>query len=135
MKTFWNQIKFQKDICLTGGLAMLGMYVFGMILHDVLMASDDEAASVFCMGSMLAMITLVMMMFFLAGIHMVQIFNYAVAMGQTRKRTFPMYTLATLVTYLVLEIFMKILHALERWRLHLMFPGLEIEDFMSAATG
>ena len=98
MKALWNQIKFQKDLYLTGVLVMLGMYVFGNVLHDVLAVSDDEVTSVICMGSMMATIALYMMMFFFAGIHMVQIFNYAVAMGQTRKRTFPMYTLATLFT-------------------------------------
>lgn len=130
MKTLWNQIKFQKDLYLTGGLVMLGMYVFGMILHDFLILGDDEVTGVLCMGSMMAMIALSMMMFFFAGIHMVQIFNYAVAMGQTRKRTFPMYLLATFVTYMVLGIFMKGLNILEVLRLRLMFPGLEIENFV-----
>ena len=130
MKTLWNQIKFQKDLYLTGGLVMLGMYVFGMILHDFLVLGDDEVTGVLCIGSMMAMIAFGMMMFFFAGIHMVQTFNYAVAMGQTRKRMFPMYTAATLVTFLVLGIFMKVLNVLEELRLRLMFPGLEIENFM-----
>ena len=130
MKTLWNQIKFQKDLYLTGGLVMLGMYVFGMILHDFLVLGDDEVTGVLCIGSMMAMIAFGMMMFFFAGIHMVQTFNYAVAMGQTRKRMFPMYTAATFVTFLVLGIFMKALNILEELRLRLMFPGLEIENFM-----
>ena len=131
MKTLWNQIKFQKDLYLTGVLVMLGMYVFGNVLHDVLAVSDDEVTSVICMGSMMATIALYMMMFFFAGIHMVQIFNYAVAMGQTRKRTFPMYTLATLLTFLVLGAFLKVLNILEKLRLKLMFPGIKIENFMA----
>ena len=130
MKTLWNQIKFQKDLYVTGGLVMLGMYVFGMILHDVLIVGDDEVTGVLCIGSMMAMIALGMMMFFFAGIHMVQIFNYAVALGQTRKRTFPMYLLATFVTFLVLGVFLKVLNVIEKWRLGLMFPGIEIENFM-----
>ena len=133
MKTLWNQIKFQKDLYLTGGLVMLGMYVFGMILHDLLIVSDDEVTGVLCMGSMMAMIALVMMMFFFAGIHMVQIFNYAVAMGQTRKRMFPMYTFAAFITFLVLAVFVKVLNVLEELRLRLMFPGLEIENFVEPA--
>lgn len=132
MKILWNQIKFQKDLYLTGGLAMLGMYVFGIILHDVFLATGDEVTSVFCMGSMMAMIAFYMMMFFFIGIHMAQIFNYALAMGQTRKRAFPAYSAAAFLTFLILGIFLKILNALEKWRLGLMFPGLEIEDFMTA---
>ena len=130
MKTLWNQIKFQKDLYLTGGLVMLGMYVFGMILHDFLLLGDDEVTGVLCIGSMMAMIALGMMMFFFSGIHMVQIFNYAVAMGRTRKRTFPMYLLATFVTYMVLGIFTTALNILEVLRLRLLFPGLEIENFV-----
>ena len=131
MKTLWNQIKFQKDLYLTGGLVMLGMYVFGMILHDVLVVGDDEVTTVLCMGSMLAMIALGMMMFFFAGIHMVQIFNYALAMGRTRKRAFPAYVFATFLTFLVLGVFLKVLNVLEELRLGVMFPGLEVENFMA----
>ena len=94
MKALWNQIKFQKDLFLMGGAVMLGMFVFGTILHDFLVTGDDEVTSVFCMGTFMATIVMFMMMFFFAGVHMVQIFNYAVAMGQTRKRTFTMYTIA-----------------------------------------
>ena len=134
MKALWTQIKFQKDLMLTGALVMLGMYVFGTILHDVILVSGDEVDSVFCMGSFMALIVLCMMMFFFAGIHMVQIFNYAVAMGQTRKRTFPLYTIATFLTFAVLELILKLMNVLEKWRLGLMFPGLEIEDFLEAVV-
>lgn len=130
MKALWAQMKFQKDLFLTGVLVMLGMFVFGTILHDVILVSEDEVDSVFCMGSFMAMIVMCMMMFFFAGIHMVQIFNYAVAMGQTRKRTFPLYEIATFGTFVALGMLLKIMNALEKWRLELMFPGLEIEGFV-----
>lgn len=133
MKTLWNQIKFQKDLYLLGGLVMLGLYILGMILHDVLIVSDGESASVVCIGSLMAMTGLVMVMFFFAGIHMVQIFNYALAMGQTRKRTYPAYALAVFVTFFVLAVFVKALNVLEAWRLGLMFPGTEVENFVAEA--
>lgn len=112
---------------------MLGMYIFGTILHDVLFVSDGEAASVVCIGSMMAMMGFVMAMFFSAGIHMVQIFNYALAMGQTRKRTYAAYTLAVFLTFFVLTVCVKVLNVLEVWRLGLMFPGREIENFVAGA--
>ena len=130
MKTLWNQIKFQKDLYLTGGLIMLGMYLFGMVLHDFLLTGDDEVTGVICMGSFLAMIAVIAMMLFFVGVHMVQIFHYAVAMGQTRKRIFPAYTIATFFTFLVLEIILKVMNVLEVWRLGIMFPGLDIENFI-----
>ncbi|MDD7642809.1 MAG: hypothetical protein PUK75_10125 [bacterium] len=135
MKALWAQMKFQKDLILTGTLVMLGMFVFGTILHDVILVSGDEVDSVFCMGSFMALIVMCMMMFFFAGIHMVQIFNYAVAMGQTRKRTFPLYTIATFLTFAVLELILKLMNVLEKWRLGRMFPGLEIEDFLEEVIG
>lgn len=135
MKALWAQIKFQKDLILTGTLVMLGMFVFGTVLHDVILVSGDEADSVFCMGSFMALIVMCMMMFFFAGIHMVQTFNYAVAMGQTRKRTFPLYTIATFLTFATLELILKLMNVLEKWRLGLMFPGLEIEDFLEEVIG
>lgn len=104
MKTLWNQIKFQKDLYLLGGLVMLGLYIFGTILHDVIIVSDDGVTSTFCMGSLMAMSGFIMVMFFFAGIHMVQVFNYALAMGQTRKRTYPAYALAVFITFFVLAV-------------------------------
>lgn len=133
MKTLWNQIKFQKDLYLFSGLVMLGMYIFGTILHDVLFASDGEATSVVCIGSFMAMMGFVMAMFFCAGTHMVQICNYALAMGQTRKRTYAAYTLAVFLTFFVLAVCMKALNALEIWRLGLMFPGRKIENLVAGA--
>ena len=130
MKTLWNQIKFQKDLYLTGGLVMLGMYLFGMILHHFLLIGAHEVTSALCMESFMAIIAVITMMLFFVGIHMVQIFNYAVAMGQTRKRTFPAYTIAAFFTVLVLELFLKVLNVLEVWRLGRMFPGLDIENFI-----
>lgn len=130
MKTLWNQIKFQKDLYLIGGLVMLGMYVFGMFLHDLIVGGDDELTGVFCIGSFMGLIALYMMTFFFVGMHMVQIFNYALAMGQTRKRAFPAYTAATFLTFFVLGLFLKVLNILEKWRLGLMFPGLYIENFV-----
>lgn len=134
MKTLWNQIKFQKDLYLTGGLVMLGMYVFGTILHDIIMVAGDEMTSVFYMGSMMAMTGLFMMMFFFAGIHMVTVFNYAVAMGQSRKRFVPAYMMATFLTLFVLGVLLKLLHVLEGARLGLMFPGLIREDITGPVT-
>ena len=78
----------------------------------------------------MGLIALYMMTFFFVGMHMVQIFNYALAMGKTRKQMFPMYTLAAFITFLVLAVFMKVLNILEELRLRLMFPGLEIENFV-----
>ena len=130
MKTLWNQIKFQKDLYLTGGLVMLGMYLFGMILHDFLLMADDEVTGVLCMGSFMAIIEEITMMLFFVGIHIVQIFKYAVAMGQTRKRTFPMYTIAVFGTFFSLSILLKVMNELEKWRLKLMFPGIKIEQFV-----
>ena len=44
-----------------------------------------------------------------------------------------MYLLATFVTFLVLGVFLKVLNVIEKWRLGLMFPGVEIENFMESA--
>lgn len=131
MKTLWNQVKLQKDLYFMGGAVMLGMYIFGTILHDVLFVSDGEATSVVCIGSLMAMMGFVMAMSFFAGTHMVQIFNYALAMGQTRKRTYAAYTLAVFLTFFVLAVCVKVLNVLEVWRLGLMFPRREIENFVA----
>ena len=132
MKALYNQIKFQKDLYVLGGLVVLGMYIFGTILHDILMVSGDEVTSVFYMGSMMAVIGLFLIIFFFSGVHMVINFNYAVSMGQSRKRVIPAYLLATFLTCFVLAIGTKLLYALEGIRLGLMFKGLPQEDIIGA---
>lgn len=132
MKMLWSQMKLQKDYFLFGGLVVIDMYVIGNIVHDVVIAFGDEK-SVFCLGSVMAMIGLVMITFFGAGMQLVQTFHYAVAMGRTRKRMFPVCALAIFCTVLVLAVFLKLLYALEKLRLTLMYPGLKLEDVLSAA--
>lgn len=130
MKALWKQMKFQRDLVLVGALAMIGLFVFGSVLHDILVVSGDEVDSVFCMGSFMATIVVALIMFFFAGTHMAQTFHYAVALGQTRKRTYPMYVIAAFGTFLVLVLLLKLLSVFEIWRLHVMYPGIEIESFV-----
>lgn len=133
MKMLWSYIKLQKDYFLFGVLVVIGTYAIGNILHDAMIVFTDDESSVFCLGSVMAAAALVMMMCSFAGTQIVQAFHYAVAMGRTRKQTFPLCMLDIFLTFFILELLLKMLNALEKLRLGLMYPDWKLEDILSAA--
>lgn len=128
MKALINQIKLQKDICIFGVACMGVLYLFATILFEVMMAVDGDVDEVICIGSMMAMMGIVAALLFGVMSHMVNVFNYAVSLGRTRKSFFPAYAMAVFVSAVVLEAFFVLLHAIERARVGFMYPQARIED-------
>ena len=85
MKALMNQIRLQKEIYLIGFGIMGGLFVFGTILHEIIIMADGAAGEVFCMGSMMSVAGIGAAMLFGVPAHMVNIFNYAISMGRTRR--------------------------------------------------
>lgn len=128
MKALMNQIRLQKDIYLIGFGIIGGLFVLGTILHEIILIADGSAGDVFCMGSMMSVAGIGAAMLFGVPTNMVNVFNYAVSMGRTRRRFFPAYALGIFFAALVLEAAVVLLHAAERARLRLMYPNLGIDD-------
>ncbi|MEY8331873.1 hypothetical protein AALB53_01920 [Lachnospiraceae bacterium 47-T17] len=128
MKALMNQIRLQKEIYLIGFGIMGGLFAFGTILHEIIIMADGAAGEVFCMGSMMSVAGIGAAMLFGVPAHMVNIFNYAISMGRTRRSFFPAYTVGIFFAAMVLETGAVLLHAAERARLRLMYPHLGIDD-------
>ena len=79
----WKQLCLMRDLLLAGVLFLGGLYVVGMVIVVVLMSGAEED-SVFLMGSLMVVRALFYMCFFSAA-QMVTNYNYAIAMGQTRR--------------------------------------------------
>lgn len=128
MKALIDQVKLQKELYIVGSLLTVGAYLFGMILFDLVAASDDGITTVVYVGSLMALIIIIVFVFLALGIHLVAMFNYAVGMGRARKSFLPAYTAAAFFLFLVLGLELKLLHFLEGQKIRLMYPLLNWED-------
>lgn len=128
MKALMDQIKLQREIYIIGTLLMGGLYLFGIILYDIIAATDDELTTAIYLGSIVACGGVLVFVFWAMGMHLVTMFNYAVAMGRTRKGFLPAYMAAAFLSLLALCLEMKLLNFLEGLKLRLMYPMLESED-------
>ena len=117
-----------RELLITGELFMGGMYVAGVVAGTVLMANDESVDSVFLMGTLMMLVALLFSSFFSAA-QMVSNYNYAIAMGQTRRQTLPAYMVATFVIYLIFDLTAVVLHLLDRRLMSAMYPDMPLEDF------
>ena len=78
----WKQFCLMRDLLLAGVLFLGGLYVVGMVIAVVLTGTEED--SVFLMGSLMVVGALFYMCF-LSAAQMVTNYNYAIAMGQTRR--------------------------------------------------
>lgn len=117
---------FQKELCLIGAGMMLAAYAFGMGLLAVLAAWDSETTAVFPLGSIMALIVLMVLCFW-SGALVTTNYNYAIAMGQTRRRTMPAYALALFVFFFGFGAVTFLLYVLEVRLLGAWYPAMRIE--------
>ncbi len=129
MKALIDQIKLQRDIYIIGLCTTGGLFVLGTVLHEIIWRMQEGMETeVVCMGSMMAFVGILVALLFGVMQHIVNVYNYAISLGRTRKNFFPAYTLAVFVSALVVEAMALCLHVLERFRLRVMYPGFRIDD-------
>lgn len=129
MKALIDQIKLQRDIYIIGLCTTGGLFVLGTVLHEIIWRTmEDAETEVVCMGSLLASVGILVALVFGVMQHIVNVYNYAISLGRTRKKFFPAYTLAVFVMALAVEALTVCLHVLERFRLRVMYPGFKIDD-------
>ncbi len=126
MQDVWKQICLMRGLLLSGALFLGGLYVVGMVIVLVMM-SGTEDGSVFLLGSLMVLGALLYMCFFSAA-QMVANYNYAIAMGQTRRQMLPAYMMATWIVYLIFDLAVVIFHWIEKSLLAVIYPGMLQED-------
>lgn len=124
----WKQLCLMRGLLLTGALFLGGLYVVGMVIVLVMMSGTEEDG-VFLLGSLMVLGALFYMCFFSAA-QMVTNYNYAIAMGQTRRQTLPAYMTATWLIYLVFDLAVVILHWIEQRLLMVIYPGMAQDDIV-----
>ncbi len=90
MKKILNGLEYNVIIFMCG--VMLALYVFGMILHDILIGVDisnaEAGITVFPLGTVMAVFSLLIMIYFTGATSMCQRFGLLVSIGATRKEFF-----------------------------------------------
>ena len=123
----WKHLLLLWDLLLTGSVFMGGMYLVGIVISIVFMARIDSNGSIILMGGIMLFGALIYMCFISAA-QMVINYNYAIAMGQTRRQTMPAYLTATFIVYLIFDLLAVVLHGIERWLMSVVCAGLPQED-------
>lgn len=123
-----KQLLLLKDLLLTGVIFMCGMFLLGIVLVTVIMSGTGDH-EIFLLGSTMVLMALLFNCFFSAA-QMVSNYNYAIAMGQTRRQTIPAYMIATFLVYLIYDLVAVLLHLTDRWLMGVIFPELPQADVM-----
>lgn len=132
--------QFSKDIRLhkSGFLALLGFlvgaFLFGMILVAIIMATDDDPGSWFCMGTLMACLVLVAAGLFMTAFGYPQEFMLALSMGRTRKAFMASYYLRLLLQLAAGWLLVLLLHQIELQSYTLMYFRFQNEIFFSFLT-
>lgn len=117
---------FQKELCVVGAGLSLAAYAAGMILHAVLAAWAGEMTTGIPLGSIMVLIALVVLCPW-DGALVLGNYNYALAMGQTRRKMIPAYMLAQLLVFLGFGIAAWLLYLIEQRLLAVWYPAARIE--------
>lgn len=130
MKILVDQMKLRKGLLIGGTAILVGVFIFGVILHDMIQVATD-ADDVFPMGGFLGLMGLAMIALLFVGQDFWQAFNHAVSMSQTRKRIVPAYIISYAVCQVVFVLVLKILIEIERIKLAVMYPTLPYDSDFS----
>ena len=129
--------QFSKDFRLhkNGLFALLGVlvagFLFGAVLVAIIMHTDDDPGSWFCMGTLMACLVLVAVELFTSAFGYPQEFMLALSMGRTRKEFMLSYYLRMLLQLVLGWLLILLLHQIELRGYTLMYYRYQNEIFFS----
>ena len=118
-------------------LILFGMvcaFLFGGLLVTIIMYTDDDPGSWFCMGTLIACLALVAVSLFTAALGYPQEFMLALSMGRTRKDFMLSYYLRTVLQLALGWLLILPLHQIELRSYTLLFPQYQNEIYFGFLT-
>lgn len=106
-------------ICL---LVELGGFLLGVLLVYIIMRTDNEADSWFCLGTVMALVAAVILVLFVGGFGYSGEFQLAIAMGRTRDAFMGSYALRLLLQIGFAYLLALVLYRVELVVYPLLFP-------------
>ena len=131
LQQFCKDLRLHKSSLLISLLILLGGFAFGVILVTIIMLTDEDPGSWFCMGTLLACLALVAVSLFQSAFGYPQEFMLALSMGRTRKHFMVSYYLRLLITLLPGWALILLLHQIELRGYTLYFYRYQNEVFFS----
>lgn len=133
-RTFW----MNRGLYISNAVTIAVAYIFGMLFHDIVLAisaavNDDEMTTC-TVGTIMALIGMVVWLMFFSSMQSVTVFNRSVSMGMTRREYFAESLLHRLVLIMLDIPVVLLLHMCELLKIKLMYPQLELEG-ISAMPG
>ncbi len=111
---------------LTNLIVLIGAHLFGVILHEIIIRVSD-ADSVFPFGTFMTVFAIMALGLFVNWQEEMQQFNLSVSMGETRKKFFVSYAIQYFLMMLIDWVVVFVLYAIENYRLHHFYHGLEVD--------
>ena len=134
LQQFSKDLRLHKNGMLGQLLGLVGAFVFGVILVAIIMFTDDDPGSWFCMGTLMAGLVLVALTLFTSAFGYPQEFMLALSMGRTRKSFMVSYYLRLLITLLLGWALILLLHQIELRSYTLLYYKYQNEVFFSFLT-
>ena len=134
LQQFSKDLRLHKNSMLGQLLGLVGAFVFGVILVAIIMFTDDDPGSWFCMGTLIACLVLVAAVLFTSAFSYPQEFMLALSMGRTRKEFLVSYYLRSLVNLLTGWLMILLLHQIELRSYTLIYYRYANEIFFSFLT-
>lgn len=134
LQQFSKDLRLHKNSMLGQLLGLVGAFVFGVILVAIIMFTDDDPGSWFCMGTLIACLVLVAAVLFTSAFSYPQEFMLALSMGRTRKEFMVSYYLRSLVNLLMGWLMILLLHQIELRSYTLIYYRYQNEIFFSFLT-
>ena len=134
LQQFSKDLRLHKNGILGQLLGLVGAFVFGVILVAIIMFTDDDPGSWFCMGTLMAGLVLVALTLFTSAFGYPQEFMLALSMGRTRKSFMVSYYLRLLITLLLGWALILLLHQIELRSYTLLYYKYQNEVFFSFLT-
>lgn len=124
----WYSLRLQEILTSLG--IIFGVWVMGMILHDIIIISVDEPEA-FPLGTLMAIMVLVFFGIFASWGSMIQSFNTSISMGSTRKEYLIQYSIQYYIYMLINVVFIRLLNLYEEARVGWYLKDCYLEFSMS----
>ena len=134
LQQFYKDLRLHKNGMLMILFGLVCAVAFGMGLVAIIMYTEDDPGSWFCMGTLIAALVLMMISLFVSAMGYQQEFMLALSMGRTRKTFLVSYYLRMVLLLVLGWAVILLLHQVELRACTILYPQYENEIYFGFLT-
>ena len=134
LQQFLKDVRLHRRDYFTHLLILAGAFLFGLFLAWLIMSTDEDPGSWFCLGTLMSSIILVLIDLFGGVFGYPQEFMLALSMGRTRKGFMLSYYLQMVMQLVVGWVLLLLLHQVELLLCTQAYPQYQNEIYFSFLT-